>query len=219
MTASSTTRPVGGGDPDRPVHRRRVARRRRRATRSTSIDPATGEVARRGRRRLGADDALAAVDAGRRGPAELGRARRRASAARSCARAFELMTERADELAQLIVAGERQGAGRRARRGRLRRRVLPLVRRGGGAHRRATARPRRPAPTGSSSLHQPIGVALLVTPWNFPAAMATRKIGPALAAGCTVVLKPAQRDAADRARGRRSCCAEAGRAGRRRQRA
>jgi succinate-semialdehyde dehydrogenase/glutarate-semialdehyde dehydrogenase len=40
-------------------------------------------------------------------------------------------------------------------------------------------------------LHQPIGVALLVTPWNFPAAMATRKIGPALAAGCAVVLKPA----------------------------
>ncbi len=40
-------------------------------------------------------------------------------------------------------------------------------------------------------LHQPIGVSVLVTPWNFPAAMATRKIAPALAAGCTVVLKPA----------------------------
>jgi len=39
--------------------------------------------------------------------------------------------------------------------------------------------------------HRPIGVAALVTPWNFPAAMATRKIAPALAAGCTVVLKPA----------------------------
>jgi succinate-semialdehyde dehydrogenase/glutarate-semialdehyde dehydrogenase len=38
---------------------------------------------------------------------------------------------------------------------------------------------------------QPIGVSLLITPWNFPAAMATRKIGPALAAGCTVILKPA----------------------------
>jgi succinate-semialdehyde dehydrogenase / glutarate-semialdehyde dehydrogenase len=38
---------------------------------------------------------------------------------------------------------------------------------------------------------QAIGVALLITPWNYPAAMATRKIGPALAAGCTVVLKPA----------------------------
>ncbi|MGE0189759.1 MAG: NAD-dependent succinate-semialdehyde dehydrogenase [Steroidobacteraceae bacterium] len=39
--------------------------------------------------------------------------------------------------------------------------------------------------------HKPAGVALLITPWNFPAAMATRKIGPALAAGCTVILKPA----------------------------
>lgn len=38
---------------------------------------------------------------------------------------------------------------------------------------------------------RPVGVAALVTPWNFPAAMATRKIGPALAAGCTAVVKPA----------------------------
>lgn len=50
------------------------------------------------------------------------------------------------------------------------------------------------APGGANRIlvqHQPIGVSVLVTPWNFPAAMATRKIGPALAAGCTVVLKPA----------------------------
>ena len=38
--------------------------------------------------------------------------------------------------------------------------------------------------------HKPAGIAVLVTPWNFPAAMATRKIGPALAAGCPVALKP-----------------------------
>jgi succinate-semialdehyde dehydrogenase/glutarate-semialdehyde dehydrogenase len=38
---------------------------------------------------------------------------------------------------------------------------------------------------------QPIGVAACITPWNFPLAMITRKVGPALAAGCTVVLKPA----------------------------
>lgn len=38
---------------------------------------------------------------------------------------------------------------------------------------------------------RPVGVAALITPWNFPAAMATRKISPALAAGCTVVIKPA----------------------------
>lgn len=40
--------------------------------------------------------------------------------------------------------------------------------------------------------HEPMGVALLITPWNFPAAMATRKLGPALAAGCTTILKPAR---------------------------
>jgi succinate-semialdehyde dehydrogenase/glutarate-semialdehyde dehydrogenase len=40
-------------------------------------------------------------------------------------------------------------------------------------------------------MKQPVGPAYLITPWNFPAAMATRKIGPAVAAGCTMVLKPA----------------------------
>ena len=40
-------------------------------------------------------------------------------------------------------------------------------------------------------LKQPIGVVGAITPWNFPAAMVTRKLGPALAAGCTLVLKPA----------------------------
>ena len=51
------------------------------------------------------------------------------------------------------------------------------------------------APSGANRimvLRQPVGVSVLVTPWNFPAAMATRKIGPALAAGCAVVLKPAK---------------------------
>jgi succinate-semialdehyde dehydrogenase/glutarate-semialdehyde dehydrogenase len=40
--------------------------------------------------------------------------------------------------------------------------------------------------------HHPVGPCYLITPWNFPLAMATRKIGPALAAGCTVVVKPAE---------------------------
>ena len=39
---------------------------------------------------------------------------------------------------------------------------------------------------------QPVGVAALVTPWNFPVAMITRKAGPALAAGCAVVVKPSE---------------------------
>lgn len=52
----------------------------------------------------------------------------------------------------------------------------------------------RMAPSGSNRIltyHDPIGVAYLVTPWNFPAAMATRKLGAALAAGCAALLKPA----------------------------
>ncbi|WP_068297742.1 NAD-dependent succinate-semialdehyde dehydrogenase [Pararhodobacter sp. CCB-MM2] len=49
-----------------------------------------------------------------------------------------------------------------------------------------------PAGTGNILVkYHPVGIALLITPWNFPAAMATRKIGPALAAGCTCLLKPA----------------------------
>lgn len=50
------------------------------------------------------------------------------------------------------------------------------------------------APSGAARTivqYQPVGIALLITPWNFPAAMATRKMGPALAAGCTCILKPA----------------------------
>ena len=42
------------------------------------------------------------------------------------------------------------------------------------------------------TMQQPVGPCLLITPWNFPLAMGTRKIGPAIAAGCTMVIKPAQ---------------------------
>ncbi|WP_327117654.1 NAD-dependent succinate-semialdehyde dehydrogenase [Nocardia sp. NBC_01730] len=51
------------------------------------------------------------------------------------------------------------------------------------------------APAGGSRFlvaRQPVGPSLLITPWNFPMAMGTRKIGPALAAGCTCVIKPAE---------------------------
>ena len=50
-----------------------------------------------------------------------------------------------------------------------------------------------PEGTGRATVsHKPVGPAFLITPWNFPLAMATRKIAPALAAGCTVVVKPAE---------------------------
>jgi len=47
-------------------------------------------------------------------------------------------------------------------------------------------------------LRQPVGVTAAITPWNFPAAMMTRKLGPAMAAGCTSVVKPASATPADR---------------------
>lgn len=52
----------------------------------------------------------------------------------------------------------------------------------------------RNAPSGANKIltyKQPIGIAFLITPWNFPAAMYTRKVGAALAAGCAAILKPA----------------------------
>jgi len=52
---------------------------------------------------------------------------------------------------------------------------------------------RNPAGSGRLlTMRQPVGPCLLITPWNFPIAMGTRKIGPAIAAGCTMVVKPAQ---------------------------
>ena len=51
------------------------------------------------------------------------------------------------------------------------------------------------APAGTGDIvvtKEPVGICLAITPWNFPLAMATRKIGPALAAGCTMIVKPAE---------------------------
>lgn len=105
-------------------------------------------------------------------------------------RAFALMTEAADDLAQIIVA--ENGKILADARGEvayaaefLRWYAEEAVRIPGTV---------QTAPAGSNKIlvmHHPVGIAVLVTPWNFPAAMATRKIGPALAAGCTVILKPA----------------------------
>jgi succinate-semialdehyde dehydrogenase/glutarate-semialdehyde dehydrogenase len=152
------------------------------------LDPATGDVVE-----TVADgdvtDAMAAVDAAAAaGPAWAATAPRvRGEVLR---KAWELMTERAGELAKLISLENGKALvdakGEVAYAAEFFRwfaeeavRVDGLV---------------KNAPSGANRIlvvHQPVGVCVLVTPWNFPAAMATRKIGPALAAGCTVVLKPA----------------------------
>jgi succinate-semialdehyde dehydrogenase/glutarate-semialdehyde dehydrogenase len=153
------------------------------------VDPGTGETIASVADGTVAD-ALAAVNAAAAaGPAWAATApRERAEILR---RAFTLMTEREDFFAELIVRengkalpdalGETRYAAEFFRWY-----AEEAVRNVGAV---ATA------PSGANRmlvLHQPVGVAVLVTPWNFPAAMATRKLAPALAAGCTMVLKPAE---------------------------
>jgi succinate-semialdehyde dehydrogenase/glutarate-semialdehyde dehydrogenase len=134
-------------------------------------------------------DGIAAVDAAHAAAGDWA-ARAPRERAELLRRGFDLMTARLDEIAEQIVRemgkpfvearGEAAYAAEFLRwfseeavRANGDYSVAP-----GGAHRILV-------------LNQPIGVSVLVTPWNFPAAMATRKIGPALAAGCTCVIKPA----------------------------
>ncbi|PKH40139.1 succinate-semialdehyde dehydrogenase / glutarate-semialdehyde dehydrogenase [Nocardioides alpinus] len=105
-------------------------------------------------------------------------------------RVFHLMLERLDELAELISAENGKAiADSRAE--------VAYAAEFFRWYAEEAVRPRGDfgsSPTGGVRTvvsHRPVGVAALITPWNFPAAMATRKIAPALAAGCTVVLKPA----------------------------
>jgi succinate-semialdehyde dehydrogenase/glutarate-semialdehyde dehydrogenase len=152
------------------------------------IDPATGSVIA-----SVADgteqDATSAVDAAADAAADWANTppRERSEILR---KAFGLMTERAERLAQVISS--ENGKALPDARGEVayaaeffRWYAEEAVRASGEV---------TTAPSGANKIlvvHQPVGVCVLVTPWNFPAAMATRKIGPALAAGCTVILKPA----------------------------
>jgi succinate-semialdehyde dehydrogenase/glutarate-semialdehyde dehydrogenase len=136
-----------------------------------------------------AEDALSAVDAAaaaaegwRKTPP-----RKRSEILRRC---YELMVDRAEMLAMLISL--ENGKALRDARGEVayaaeffRWNAEEAVRIVGDFS---------IAPSGGNHIvvgYEPIGICVLITPWNFPAAMATRKIAPALAAGCTVILKPA----------------------------
>lgn len=135
------------------------------------------------------DDAHDAVDAAARAAADWAATppRQRSEVLRN---AYEMMSERSEWFATLITAengkvlADARGEVRYAAEF-LRWYAEEAVRIPGSL---------RDAPSGANRMlvgHRPVGIAVLVTPWNFPAAMATRKIGPALAAGCTAVLKPA----------------------------
>lgn len=152
------------------------------------VNPASGDELSRVPR-LGKPEAEAAVTAAARAFADWSKrlANERAAHLR---RWFELIVQHQDDLAKILTLeqgkpisearGEIQYAAsfvefyaEEARR--IRGEILP--------HHRDDAR--------VLVMRQPIGVCAAITPWNFPAAMITRKCAPALAAGCTVVLKPA----------------------------
>ena len=137
----------------------------------------------------GADDAIAAISAA--GRAQEGwaavPARERAEILR---RAYELLVYRADEIALLMTT--EMGKPLAEARGEVTygaeffRWFSEEASRIHGDARRS--------PDGKTRLmvtQEPVGPSILITPWNFPLAMATRKIGPAVAAGCTMVFKPA----------------------------
>ncbi|MCG2620578.1 NAD-dependent succinate-semialdehyde dehydrogenase [Arthrobacter sp. I2-34] len=153
------------------------------------IDPATGKVLAT-LASATSEDALAALDAADKVQADWARTapRERAEILR---RAFDLVTERAEDFALLMTLemgkplGEARGEvtyGAEFLRWFSEEAVRDYGR-------------YLTTPEGKNKIlvqRKPVGPCLLITPWNFPLAMATRKVGPAIAAGCTMVLKPAK---------------------------
>ncbi len=135
------------------------------------------------------DDALAAVAAAHEaGPAFAAMTPRDRS--EILRRAFEIMIDRSDAIAELIVTE----MGKAFQEAKAEATYSAEFFRWFSGEAVRNIGYINTAPGGDKriiAIHQPIGVSLLITPWNFPAAMATRKIGPAIAAGCTMILKPA----------------------------
>ena len=158
-------------------------------TRFDVVDPATGEAlctvadasAADGARALDAA-AEAQADWARTPPRERGEILRRA---------FDLVTERADDFA-LVMTLEMgkplvESHGEVSYGAEFLRWFSEEAVRIGGSY--------TTAPDGRNrllTLKRPVGPSLMITPWNFPLAMVTRKVGPAVAAGCTMVLKPSE---------------------------
>jgi succinate-semialdehyde dehydrogenase / glutarate-semialdehyde dehydrogenase len=151
-------------------------------------DPATGQVLTSVADAT-VDDGVAALDAACAAQAEWAATppRQRAELLRS---AFELVAERAEEFAMLMTL----------EMGKPLKQSMGEVTYGNEFFRWFSEEAVRihgrwsTSPDGAARLltmKQPVGPTLMITPWNFPLAMGTRKIGPAIAAGCTMVVKPA----------------------------
>jgi succinate-semialdehyde dehydrogenase/glutarate-semialdehyde dehydrogenase len=152
-------------------------------------DPATGKVLASVADATSAD-ALAALDAADKAQDSWARTapRERSEILR---RAFELVTARADDFALLMTMemGKplAEAKGEVAYGAEFLRWFAEEAVRDYGRY--------LTTPEGKNKIlvqHKPVGPCLLITPWNFPLAMATRKVAPAIAAGCTMVLKPAK---------------------------
>ncbi|MCW2948615.1 MAG: NAD-dependent succinate-semialdehyde dehydrogenase [Actinoallomurus sp.] len=153
------------------------------------VDPSTGEVFA-SVADAGAGDAVRALDAAAAAQASWAATapRERSEILR---RAYDLMHERADELARLttleIGRPLAESLGEVTYAAEFLRWFSEQAVRVGGDYRVAPGGDYRIVTT-----RQPIGPAYLVTPWNFPLSMVTRKVGPAIAAGCTMIIKPAE---------------------------
>ncbi|MGO4384720.1 NAD-dependent succinate-semialdehyde dehydrogenase [Specibacter sp. RAF43] len=152
-------------------------------------DPATGQVLA-SVADGGSEDALAALDAASAAQAGWARTAPRVRG-EILRRAFELVTERAEDFALLMTLemGKplAEARGEVAYGAEFLRWYSEEAVRDYGRY--------VSTPEGKNKIlvqHKPVGPCLLITPWNFPLAMATRKVGPAVAAGCTMVLKPAK---------------------------
>jgi succinate-semialdehyde dehydrogenase/glutarate-semialdehyde dehydrogenase len=152
------------------------------------VDPATGEVIARVADAT-VEDGDAALAAAAQAQEEWGRTapRYRSDILR---RAFDLMTERIDDLALLMT----MEMGKSVKESRAEITYAAEFFRWFSEEAVRIHGRWAVAPAGGSRLmtmKQPVGPCLFITPWNFPMAMGTRKIGPAVAAGCTMVVKPA----------------------------
>ena len=153
------------------------------------LNPATGERVAQVRKDS-AQDAQAAIEAARIAQVEW---RRRGGHARAdvLQRWFDLVIAQTDELARLMVS--EQGKPLAEARAEIVyaasyiRFYAEEARRLHGETIPAASPDRR-----QLVVREPVGVCAAITPWNFPAAMVTRKVAPALAAGCTIVLKPSE---------------------------
>jgi succinate-semialdehyde dehydrogenase/glutarate-semialdehyde dehydrogenase len=153
------------------------------------FNPASGEEFARVPR-MGAEETRRAIEAAERALPEW-RARTAKARASVLRRLADLMLERSEELAELLVLEQ----GKPLAEARLEVAYAASFYEWFGEESKRVYGDTIPQPTPDRRilvLKEPVGVAAGITPWNFPSAMPTRKSAPALAAGCTMVLKPAE---------------------------